>query len=224
MENLNHGTGLPVGEPFNPDTEQIQEVDTFADPRLVDEQVAAADAAEPVVETSEPAKAEESQAASEVSPDPVAFANPAAQQAPPPPAYTPPPVPFKTDRALWKFVLFDILTLGIYGLIWHIKAGDDLNAISAKHNNTFLMNYAWLILLAPVTFGLATLVWMYFFTDRIEKELKIRGIQDMNFGTKTFWLWLILGSYIAVGPFIYLHRLCKSLNALCADYNVRGQM
>ena len=38
----------------------------------------------------------------------------------------------------------------------------------------------------------------------------------------TFWLWGILGSLIAVGPFIYIYKLLHAMNDLSADYNVRG--
>lgn len=37
-----------------------------------------------------------------------------------------------------------------------------------------------------------------------------------------FWLWGILGSLIAVGPFIYIYKLLHAMNDLSADYNVRG--
>ena len=43
-----------------------------------------------------------------------------------------------------------------------------------------------------------------------------------SFGAGTLWGWCALGSLIGVGPFIFLHKLCKSMNLLCADYNARG--
>ena len=39
-----------------------------------------------------------------------------------------------------------------------------------------------------------------------------------------YWLMaaLALVVVIAIGPMIYLHKLCTAMNMLCADYNVRG--
>ena len=39
-----------------------------------------------------------------------------------------------------------------------------------------------------------------------------------------FWGWDILGSLIVVGPFIYLHKLCKALNLAAADFNAKNNM
>ena len=32
----------------------------------------------------------------------------------------------------------------------------------------------------------------------------------------------IIGSFIFVGPFVYIHKLCKAMNLLSEDYNVKG--
>ena len=43
-----------------------------------------------------------------------------------------------------------------------------------------------------------------------------------NFSASDFWLWNVIGSIIVVGPFIYYHKLFKSCNLICKDYNQRG--
>ena len=35
-------------------------------------------------------------------------------------------------------------------------------------------------------------------------------------------VFLILGCLIIIGPLVYCHKMMKSMNLLCADYNVRG--
>ena len=76
-------------------------------------------------------------------------------------------------------------------------------------------------MLTGLTFGIAPIVWYHKLSARMGNELKRRGIA-YSFGAGTFWGWNILGSLIFVGPFIYLHKLCKSMNLLCEDYNARG--
>ena len=76
-------------------------------------------------------------------------------------------------------------------------------------------------ILTPITLGIYTLVWYHQLSNRIGAELKRRGI-DFDFGAKDFWLWNILGSLIFVGPFIYVHKLCKAMNLFSEDFNMRG--
>lgn len=56
---------------------------------------------------------------------------------------------------------------------------------------------------------------------RIGKELFRRGI-DYKFSAATYWLWSVLGAFIIVGPFIYVHKLAKASNKLAVDFNERG--
>ena len=55
----------------------------------------------------------------------------------------------------------------------------------------------------------------------IGEEQAARGL-PVTVTASTFWLWGILGSLIAVGPFIYIYKLLHAMNDLSADYNVRG--
>ena len=55
----------------------------------------------------------------------------------------------------------------------------------------------------------------------VRHEQAARGL-PVTVTASTFWLWGILGSLIAVGPFIYIYKLLHAMNNLSADYNVRG--
>ena len=55
----------------------------------------------------------------------------------------------------------------------------------------------------------------------VRHEQAARGL-PVTVTASTFWLWGILGSLIAVGPFIYIYKLLHAMNDLSADYNVRG--
>ena len=74
---------------------------------------------------------------------------------------------------------------------------------------------------AWVTLGIGWLVWYHRVSGRIGEEQAARGL-PVTVTASTFWLWGILGSLIAVGPFIYIYKLLHAMNDLSADYNVRG--
>lgn len=84
------------------------------------------------------------------------------------------------------------------------------------------MHYCLMFFLVGwVTLGIGWLVWYHRVSGRIGEEQAARGL-PVTVTASTFWLWGILGSLIAVGPFIYIHKLLHAMNDLSADYNVRG--
>ncbi|MGI6743950.1 MAG: DUF4234 domain-containing protein [Eubacteriales bacterium] len=142
------------------------------------------------------------------------------------PNYTYPPqgarVALKTDRSLAKFILLSIITLGIYGLIVMTEVSTSINTIASPYDQKKTMHFCLLaFLIAPITLGIAAIVWMHNISDRIGAELKRRGIA-FEFNASTYWLWGVLGSLIIVGPFIYYNKLFTAMNMLSNDYNTRG--
>ena len=128
----------------------------------------------------------------------------------------------KTNRGMVKTILLSILTFGIYGLIVYSGISSDINVIASRYDGKKTMHYCLLFfIVAPLTLGIAALVWCHRLSARIGNELRRRGIA-YSFGAGSFWGWNILGSAIVVGPFIYLHKLCQAMNLLSADYNARG--
>ena len=128
----------------------------------------------------------------------------------------------KTNRGLLKFVLLSIITLGIYAIVVMTTSTNDLNTIASRYDGKKTMQYCLLFfLVGPITLGVYALIWNHKMSDRIGTELRRRKI-NYDFGPSDFWLWGILGSLILVGPFIYRYKHLKSMNLLCADYNVRG--
>lgn len=128
----------------------------------------------------------------------------------------------KTNRGLLKYILLSIITLGIYSIVVMTNATNDLNTIASRYDGKKTMHYCLLcFLIGPITLGIYVLIWNHKMSDRIGTELRRRKI-NYEFGPGDFWLWGILGALIMVGPFIYRHKHLKSMNLLCADYNVRG--
>ncbi len=139
-------------------------------------------------------------------------------------AWTPPHtyIRLSTDRSLLKFVLLNIITLGIYGIVVLSNISNDINTIAQRYDNKHTMHYCLIVfLLSWLTLGIASLVWFHRLSERIGSEQVRRGLEH-KMSAETFWGWYFLGSFIIVGPFIYMHKLLHSMNDLCADYNMRG--
>jgi hypothetical protein len=128
------------------------------------------------------------------------------------------PQPLRTDRKMWKLMLFHILTFGISSIFFFIPFSYELEKISPAREGHKLINYAIAYLASLFTFSIIMTIWFFELTKRVEAALEERGIAD-GFGIGDFWCWYCLGSLILVGPFIYFHKLCKAMNLLCEDYN-----
>ncbi len=128
----------------------------------------------------------------------------------------------KTNRSLLKFILLSLITFGIYGIVVMSNVSSDINTIASRYDGKKTMHYCLvLFIFSWLTLGIVPLVWGHRLANRIGAELRRRGI-NYQFGAGTFWGWGILGTFIIVGPFIYSHKLLKSMNLLSADYNVNG--
>lgn len=128
----------------------------------------------------------------------------------------------KTNKGLLKTILLSIITFGIYSLVVMSSVSTDINVVASRYDGKKTMHFCLLaFIVAPITFGIAGLVWYHRISNRIGNELKRRGIA-YNFSAADYWLWGIIGSIIVVGPFIYLHKLFKAVNLMNADYNVKG--
>lgn len=137
-------------------------------------------------------------------------------------AYTAPIGQLKADRSLIKYILFGLITLGIYPIVFFTGLSSDLNLIASRHDGKKTMHFCLLyFLIGPITCEIASIVWFHKISDRIGNELARRGI-PYSFGAKDYWLWAVLGSLILVGPFVYIHKLATATNALAQHYNVNG--
>lgn len=135
---------------------------------------------------------------------------------------TPPARQLKTNRGLIKFILLSLITFGIYALVVMSCISTDINVIASKYDGKKTMHYCLVVFVFSwLTLGIVPLVWFHRISARIGAELNRRGI-DFTFGAGTYWGWNILGSLIVVGPFIYYHKLFKSMNLLAKDYNTIG--
>lgn len=160
--------------------------------------------------------------------------------------YQPVPLrPERTDRRLWKYLVFGVLTLGIYQIVVMTELANAANRIIRDGRRT--MHYCLLFFLVSwITLGIATLVWYHRLSNRIGDELQRRGYANM-ISASDFWLfdvlaggvfatpyayfnlsydyaagwWDGLGVLAVIGPCYYLYKLFRAMNALCWDENAR---
>ncbi len=128
----------------------------------------------------------------------------------------------KTNKGLLKTILLTIITFGIYPLVVMSAVSNDINTVASRYDGRKTMHFCLLaFIVAPLTVGIGGIVWYHRVSDRIGDELRRRGI-GYNFGASDFWLWNILGSFIGIGPFVYLHKLFKAVNLMNQHYNTYG--
>jgi len=127
----------------------------------------------------------------------------------------------RTDRSLAKMIFIGIITLGIYDIVVYTKIANELNLLArdGKHTMHFCLIafiFSWL------TLGIVPLVWWSRICNRMGAELRRRGI-PYEISAGTFWGWNILGYFIIVGPFIFIHKFCQASNMLNIDFNTKGE-
>lgn len=132
-----------------------------------------------------------------------------------------PKLALPTKRGLGKMIFLGLITLGIYPMVIYSKIITELNILASRYDGKRTMTFYGMLMIAPLTLGIYTYVWFHKLCGRIRDELQRRGI-DYKFGPAHFWLWNILGSFILVGPFIFLHKLMKSMNLLNQAFNEKG--
>lgn len=133
----------------------------------------------------------------------------------------PPVIQLPDRRGLAKMIFLGLLTLGIYPVVIWCRIVTELNVAASRYDGKRTMPYFAMVMLAPFTLSILPIVWMHKFCNRIGAELRRREL-NYGFGASTFWLWNVLGSFILVGPFIFVHKLMKAMNKINADFNLRG--
>ena len=145
------------------------------------------------------------------------------QMSPAYPGFTFEPVPIKKHRrSAILFILLEILTLGIYGLVVMSHISQEINTIASEYDRKTTPFYCLACFLSVVTFGIYGVIYMNNLCARIGSEIKRRNIR-YKFDEGTYWGWYVFGSLlILIGPIIFYHKLFKAMKELIADYNVFG--
>ena len=134
---------------------------------------------------------------------------------------TAPKLSLPTKRSLCKMIFLGLVTGFIYPMVIYSRIVTELNIAASRYDGKRTMPFFAMAVLAPLTLSVYPYVWFHKLCSRIGDELQRRSI-DYKFGPSQFWLWGILGSFILVGPFIFTHKLMKSMNLINQDYNQNG--
>ena len=132
-----------------------------------------------------------------------------------------PAIQLPTKRSLAKMVFLGLLTLGIYPTVIWFRIVTELNIAASRYDGERTMSCFGAMALTGITLGIYPLIWIHGLCNRIGAELKRRDLA-YEFGASTFWLWNVLGAFILVGPFIFTHKLMKSMNLINDDFNING--
>ena len=124
----------------------------------------------------------------------------------------------QTNRSMWKLMLLNILTLGIYSIVFFIPFSYDLDKVDPKRERGKTVNYFLAYIVSAFTFSIVLFIWHYHIACRVEEALSRRNVK-YNFSAGDFWKWYFFGSFILIGSFVYFHKLCKAMNLLCESYN-----
>lgn len=124
-----------------------------------------------------------------------------------------------TERSLVKWIIFSIITCGIYDLFFIYALARDINEMCAEDGKE-TAGLLKLILLSLVTCGIYGIYWYYSLGNRIQANANEQ--YDLNFtenGT-TILLWMIIGTLICgIGSFVAIYIIIKNTNALAIAYN-----
>ena len=136
--------------------------------------------------------------------------------------FTAPVGQLKTNKGLLKTSLLSLITYGIYAMVVMSSVSNDINIVASRYDGKRTMHFClMLFIIAPITMSIGAIVWFHRISARIGNELLRRKIL-YSFGAADFWLWCVLGGFIAIGPFVYLYKLFKAMNSICAHYNING--
>lgn len=82
--------------------------------------------------------------------------------------YQQPVAQLKTNKSLIKYILLDLITFGIYGLVVMSSVSTDINTVASRYDGKRTMHYCLLFfIVAPVTLGIGALVWNHRISARI---------------------------------------------------------
>lgn len=124
-----------------------------------------------------------------------------------------------TERSLVKWIIFSIITCGIYDLFFIYALARDINEMCAEDGKE-TAGLLKLILLSLVTCGIYGIYWYYSLGNRIQANANEQYELNFTENGTTILLWMIIGTLICgIGSFVAIHIIIKNTNALAIAYN-----
>ncbi len=124
----------------------------------------------------------------------------------------------RADRSLFKYIIFTILTCGIYSYVFIYQLAQDMNII-CDGDGEETAGLFQLVLFSILTCGIYSWIWYYKLGNRMANNGPKYGLHIQENGT-TILLWFIFGSLIfGVGAFVAIYFLIRNINDLATAYN-----
>ena len=151
----------------------------------------------------------------------------------------------RTNRSLLKYLVFGVLTCGIYCIWQMIEIGKSLDELASNHAYRKTPNYLVMSLAGLLTFTITEIFWFWIVSTSIDDEGKYRNIkvyftQPVLIATIAiprilFIAFVFMGmnnaqlgviaavayALLIIGGVIAIPTIMHDMNALCADYNRR---
>ena len=119
------------------------------------------------------------------------------------------------NRNIFLFILLSIVTFGIYPIVAYCIMSNEINE-TCEGDGKKTMFYLWAALLGIVTLGIFPLIWFYKAMERLKDNGYRYGVNVKHSGGE-FLLWMLLGSFIVVGPIVAMCYFVSDVNQF-SDY------
>lgn len=124
----------------------------------------------------------------------------------------------KTDRNLILYIIFTILTCGIYAWYFIYMLAKDIN-IACDGDGESTPGLLAYIVLTIITCGLYSWYWLYKIGNRLANNAPRYGMQFQENGT-TVIMWYVIGVLLCgLGSFVGMNIIIKNTNIICTAYN-----
>ena len=124
----------------------------------------------------------------------------------------------QTNRSLAKYIIFTIITCGIYSLYTIYAIARDINMMCEDdgYKTAGLLKY---FLLSLITCSIYSLYWHYKVADRLHGNAEKYNITITESGS-TVLVWLLLGCFICpFFQFFAMYIIFKNMNLMAVEYN-----
>lgn len=121
-------------------------------------------------------------------------------------------------RSIWKFLLFSIITCGIYSIYAMYKFTEDMNSL-CEGDGKESPNYIIVLLLTLCTLGIYGFYWWYRQAERLKEAACRYGLEIRESG-RSILCWQIFGSLLFnLGPFVSIYIMFDNMNYIALIYN-----
>lgn len=118
-------------------------------------------------------------------------------------------------RKIGKYIFLNIITLGIYGIVFWYKWTEDVNKICEGDDNDSA-NYLLMLILDVFSLGISVLVWNYKMAERLYQKAGDYGI-ELKHGGMFVMLCRFIPLVSSIFKISYINKFVDAYNAQLAE-------